>query len=287
MIRLSVNLLTYTAGLLNRIESYSFSSVRELYQIMMSEFDPEEVFLLACDCNWADISLSGQPLMTDQGKKISCFFSEGQYSSYLRIMLENYIASIRPTWSNRIPYGRKESTIFMSKDEQACFYEANLLDDPPTEDVIQWWDKIAESLRKQQDEKKNAIGRKGEQITVEYEKKRTETDPKWVSIDSNLSGYDIKSIVSKKDRSPLLIEVKTSSEDMSNAWFHITANEWLTAQTSKQYIFYLWCLSDRIKRLAKLFPEMVKPYIPTNNLSGEWESVCIPFAVFTDKFTEI
>lgn len=39
--------------------------------------------------------------------------------------------------------------------------------------------------------------------------------------------------------------------------------------------------------LAILSPDEILPYIPTNNLDGQWETVKIPFLCFEDKFVEI
>ena len=41
-------------------------------------------------------------------------------------------------------------------------------------------------------------------------------------------------------------------------------------------MFHLWCLSGNKKLLAIISPDDIYPYIPTNNLAGEWESAKIP-----------
>lgn len=287
MIRLSVNVLTSVVILLKRIVLYPFDSVKELSLIRIFQLDTENIFSLACACNWAFLDTAGHPALTERGHEIVALDKQNQNIQYFRIMLTDYIMKICPIWRNRIPYGRAEAVIFMTKDEKSCFCEANLLAEQPSSDIVNWWDEIAYDLRARNDEQYTIIGRKGEQLTINYERERTSVIPKWVSIDSNLSGYDVKSQIDRNDRTPILIEVKTSMEKLGNACCHISSREWLTAQASDSYVFYLWCLNSEVKKLAIILPQLLEPFIPTNNQSGEWESVRIPFICFEDKFLEV
>lgn len=202
-------------------------------------------------------------------------------------MLADYVMNVNPAWAKRIPYGRKESFIFMSKDEQACFYEAGLMNDEPDNRDIKWWDQIANYIRSQDDLFRNETARKGELYTVLYESNRTVKKPQWISIDSNLTGYDVISCVSKDNKARLLIEVKCSELSINNAEFYITAHEWHTACNSSNFLFYLWCLYDNKKQLAIVKPSTILPYIPTNNETGKWQTVRILFNSFKQMFTEI
>jgi hypothetical protein len=288
MIRLSVNVLTSIVTLLKRIEMFQFSSVGELRLInQVAQIDNEDLFSLACTCNWAMKDKDSKPLLTERGRKISTLNKNGAYSEYLHIMLFDYILSAHPIWANRIPYGRTEATIFMTKDEKACFFEANLLNELPSSDIVTWWDNLADNLRLEVERHKIDIGRQGEQLTIYYERKRTMEEPKWVAIDSNLAGYDIKSQKSEINNSTLLIEVKTSYEELENAFCYLSVREWTTALTAKDYLFHFWCLSGGRKRIAVVLPSQVDRYVPTNNLSGKWESVKIPFACFKNDFIEV
>lgn len=66
-----------------------------------------------------------------------------------------------------------------------------------------------------------------------------------------------------------------------------TSHEWNVALTSRAYVFHLWCLSNSKKMLAVISPDELLPYIPTNNLEGQWESAKIPFSCFEGQFVEI
>lgn len=202
-------------------------------------------------------------------------------------MLKDYVIQLAPIWTNRIPYGRREAAIFMSKDERACFSEAKLLSPQLDSGVIDWWDTIANKIRMQAQQVNNDTGRIGERNSMKYERLRTDSEPIWMSVDSNLAGYDIKSKLSKDNPDALLIEVKASTSALDQAAFHVTSHEWRVAFTSAAYVFHVWCLLGNKKLLAIISPMDVQPYIPTNNLEGEWESAKIPFSCFESKFIEI
>lgn len=153
------------------------------------------------------------------------------------------------------------------------FGHAGLLSDHLDAGIIDWWDTIATHIRMQTKQSKIGTGRLGERNTIKYERSRTNIDPMWMSIDSNLLGYDIKSQVSKNDPGTLLIEVKASTFTLSRAEFYVTSNEWNVAITSGAYVFHLWCLSDGKKMLAILSPDEILPYIPTNNLDGQYKNI--------------
>ena len=286
MIRLSMNVLTSALALLRRIEIYDFSSLSELSYSKIVSISAEDIFEFSSSCGWASESESGLTLTT-RGIGLLRFQTQGLLIDLKRQMLTDYVLKCAPIWANRIPYGRREATIFMTKDERACFADVGLLSDHLDAGIIDWWDTIATHIRMQTKQSKIGTGRLGERNTIKYERSRTNIDPMWMSIDSNLLGYDIKSQVSKNDPGTLLIEVKASTFTLSRAEFYVTSNEWNVAITSGAYVFHLWCLSDGKKMLAILSPDEILPYIPTNNLDGQWETVKIPFLCFEDKFVEI
>ncbi len=286
MIRLSVNVLTSAIELLRRLNTYRYSSVSELAYSKIVSISAEDIFDFASKCGWAN-KTENILLVTSRGVGLLFLYEEGRASELKRQMLMDYVLRAAPIWSNRIPYGRKEATIFMSKDETACFSDAGLLSDQLDSDIIDWWDTIANQIRLQTQQEKNDTGRTGERNTIKYEKMRTNIMPKWMAVDSNLLGYDIKSVLSKDDHSSLLIEVKSSMLSIHQASFHITAHEWEVALTNDAYVFHLWSFWRNKRLLAVISPHDVQPYIPTNNLGGEWESTKIPFACFENRFVEI
>lgn len=286
MIRLSVNVLTSAITLFERLDTYRFASLSELYYSQIASMNAEDIFTFSSSCGWVN-AVESIPQLTQRGTNLLELKRKGFDDNLKRQMLFDYVQQAAPIWVNRIPYGRREAVIFMTKDERACFFDAGLLSAEPNLDVVNWWDMVANHVRVQAQKSKTNTGRTGEIHTIEYEKARTNAEPKWISVDSNLVGYDVQSRVSADNAEPLLIEVKTSQLAECKADFHVTSNEWRVATTSNAFLFYLWCLFDGEKRLAIVAPNEVQPYIPTNNLQGEWESAKIPFSCFSEKFISI
>lgn len=286
MTRLSINVITSAVLLLHRLESYRFPSLTELAYTKVSSINVEDLFDFSQNCGWVCVNENALTL-TLRGKGILNLHNQGLNKELKRTMLMDYVLTVSPIWSNRIPYGRSEAAIFMTKDEKACFAEAGLLSDRLDSSVIEWWDTVANKVRAKAQQAQSDKGRIGEKNTIKYEQERTNSEPKWMSVESNLAGYDVRSKISSEDHSALLIEVKTSTSSLEQAYFYVTSHEWKVAQTSLAYVFHLWCLSGKKRLLAIISPEDIFPYIPTNNLSGEWESVKIPFFSFKSNFVEI
>lgn len=138
MIRLSVNILTSVIILLQRLTSYQFSSISELTYTKITSISAEDVFEFAQNCGWV-LESENALVLTPHGNDILRLHDQGLYSTLKRTMLMDYILKTSPIWSNRIPYGRIEAAIFMTKDEKACFVEAGLLSDRLNPGVIDWW----------------------------------------------------------------------------------------------------------------------------------------------------
>lgn len=286
MIRLSVNVLSSAMALLKRLDTYHFSSLSEMAYSKVASISVEDIFDFSYNCGWV-CENENTPVLTKRGMGLLRLQEQGLLVDLKRQMLMDYVLKVTPIWSNRIPYGRREAAIFMSKDEKACFGEAGLLSERLDPGIIDWWDSLANQIRGQAQQAQNDIGRIGERSTMKYERSRTNSEPIWISVESNLTGYDIKSRISKDNPDVLLIEVKASTLTLSQAVFHVTSHEWEVASINTAYVFHLWCLSGSKKMLAVISPNDVRPYIPTNNLAGKWESAKIPFSCFESRFIEI
>lgn len=286
MLRISANILFRTLNLLIAINDFSFVDSKDLLDTISNRTDTNDLFEFSCKCNWASLE-NEKPKLTERGINIVSLNRNIYYDVQLKMMLKDYITTFKPIWANRIPYGRKEATIFMTKDEVACFNEAGLLDDNPSLASVDWWDEVSASMRNEINDKKNQTGRDGEKLTIQYENHRVKRSPVWQSIDSNLSGYDVISYTKELSDEKLLIEVKTTKGEVDDMFFYISKNEWNISLNSDNYLYYLWSLSEDKIKLAKIKPEEMLPHIPTNNLNGEWETVKIPFSSFEEKFVEI
>lgn len=283
MIRLSANVMYQSSRMLSLIDDFCFNNMYELKNAINYSIDSLDIFDFICECGWASID-NNVPILSKRGKEINKLKNQAYYDEKMKLMLKDYITIAKPIWAYRIPYGRKEASTFMTKDELSCFNEANLLSDDPNLSAVDWWDDISSLFRGDINLKMLQIGRDGEKLTVQFETKRVKRKPIWQSIDSNLSGFDIISTTTEESTDKLFIEVKTTNESIENATFHISENEWNVANKSKYYSFYLWHLNEDVIQLAILSKEDIVQHIPTNNDSGKWESVKIPFRNFKDKF---
>ena len=229
--------------------------------------------------------------LTDSGLQLMELFDGFSISPALwRRVLVDYINSYQPIWAKRIPAGRKEAFLFMSDEEKRCFLEAGLMKTPASQDIIKWWDAIAEKERKTKEGLSLQIGREGEESTIRYETKRTGHLPVWQSIETNIVGYDIISKETENnDARDILIEVKSSKQDINSAFMIITRHEWEVANyrnNRHRYFFYIWLLGES-NQMAKITVEEMSAHIPIEAGAGTWEKVRIPFSVFKCKFKKI
>lgn len=123
-----MNVLASSLALLNRIETYSFSSLSELAYSKIVSISAEDIFSFSTSCGWVSENENAL-ILTKHGTGLLRLQAQGLLINLKRQMLADYVLKTAPIWSNRIPYGRREATIFMSKDEKACFADAGLLSD--------------------------------------------------------------------------------------------------------------------------------------------------------------
>lgn len=141
-----MNVLASSLALLNRIETYSFSSLSELAYSKIVSISAEDIFSFSASCGWVSENENAL-ILTKHGTGLLRLQAQGLLIDLKRQMLADYVLKTAPIWSNRIPYGRREATIFMSKDEKACFTDAGLLSDHLDPGIITWWDIIATKIR--------------------------------------------------------------------------------------------------------------------------------------------
>lgn len=287
---ISVNIVSQALLLVSSIKKHNCKCVKEIQQLKLPYgVNRDAALSFSRQCKWMLEENEGLSL-TKQGQVIVDSFNGMMIDPLLwRKILAIYIEYCQPVWAQRIPYGRKEAYLIMTIEEQRCFVEADLIDST-NPDVIEWWDTIAERERVKKDSSLLNIGREGERITMLFEQQRTGIVPDWISVDSNLSGYDILSRRSNNSDDNILIEVKSSHKSIEDAYCIITRHEWETAQRSNnvnRYYFYVWELSANKKSLAIVDVARMKQYIPIDSSEGKWEEASIPFVAFKDLFSQI
>ena len=286
-IYISVNIISQALILMNCIQKNHCKSIQEASQIKLPfgvTFDTSIAF--AKQCEWINSSDSNIKY-TEMGNKIISLFNGDFISKPLWcLILSRYISICQPVWAKRIPYGRQEAFIYMSEEEQRCFIEAGLIESQE-DDVIQWWDSLADIERKRQNIITTELGRKGERLTLLYEERRTGEKPDWRSIETNVAGYDIMSQRSESNKEKLLIEVKTSTMPVESAVAIISRHEWNIAtleNNKKRYFFYFWIINGSQLKLAIIDVDTMAPHMPIDGDTGNWENTKIPFSAFISKF---
>ncbi|MCA2997133.1 MAG: DUF3883 domain-containing protein [Rhodocyclaceae bacterium] len=184
----------------------------------------------------------------------------------------------RPWWTRLAPLGRDRLRSALSPNEMQCFEAAGLFVEIPTNDVLAWWDRVAQTARASENDGNLQRGREAEKLSLAVERERLARfgiarDPRWIAIEDNAAGYDIQSFEPGAVE-PIckLIEVKSCSGSLIR--FFITSNEWETAIASApHYQFHIWLMPD--KKLVELSVSDVAPHIPANQGSGRWQNALV------------
>ncbi len=243
---------------------------------------PRDIFSISLRCAWITLNDMGICILTDRGRELIKASSPDQM---LRHQLRDIIDIYQPPWSMKIRSGRAEIRKFLPEDINQIFSEANLFVDW-TDEVIEWWDSLAEKVRSEVNARLLRNARLAERLSVRYEKERTGKEPHWQSIESNYSGYDILSIYENNDFRKVQIEVKSSELNMNDAYFTVSRNEWRVATIAEFYRFHLWVLKGR-RKLIVLDSNEVEEHIPLDRGEGRWEQVRIPFRYFRQRAEEL
>jgi hypothetical protein len=132
----------------------------------------------------------------------------------IRATLGHLIAKHRPWWTKAVPHGRERFATMINRDEAQCFRAAGLLDEPASDEVVAWWDELAQVVRAEINNQLLLQGREAERLSLAHERERLASlaiarEPRWVSIEDNSAGYDILSYsVGSVEPTNRLIEVK-------------------------------------------------------------------------------
>lgn len=239
----------------------------------------ENIFSTAQTLRWVCVDEHGVLAPTVEGERL---LSTNGYAHLLRQMLLDYIDVERPSWIQNAISGRAKVLGFAGSEIGQVFVEASLADGTD-EDTVVFWDTMAARARGIKNERQNEIGRQGERLTLDYEKKRTGRTARWISIESNEDGYDILSVVASDDLRKLSIEVKASTMGVSGS-FYLTANEWERAQETMNHAFHLWDISKAPARLCVADINAMSSHVPQNQGHGNWQSVRVPFLAFQAHF---
>lgn len=253
-----------------------------VHSLSLSSVSSSIIYRTCLDLFWLEVQPNGLLAITVRGQQAAAAASPQEG---LRTMLVDYIEVEQPPWLQLIPYGRRETLLQAPQSIRQVFVEAGLAygDD---EETVRFWDALAARARGLRDGILTEIGRRGERLTLQYEKTRTGVEPRWIALESSSDGYDVLSRVSMSDTRRMTIEVKTSERCANYASLHLTRNEWDTALASIAHRFYLWTLAPPRTRLAVLTVDQIKSHVPDDAGAGQWETLKVPFSAFGESFVD-
>lgn len=239
----------------------------------------DEIVSFAQETGWALSSDDGVAMLSPAGERLVAL--EG-YEPMLRQALLDHIDAVKPAWVQCAAHGRSKVMSFAGTGVAQVIVEAGLAGGFG-DDVVEFWDLLAARARGLRDASLARIGRQGERLTIAYEEARTGRKPKWVAVNNNADGYDVLSVVGEGDSRSLSIEVKASAQGAAGA-LHLTRNEWEMARDRMVHQFHLWDIASEPPLLARVSVEQMAGHVPSDAGSGRWESVSVPFKVFSGMF---
>lgn len=203
---------------------------------------------------------------------------------FYRGCIRHILLTFQPVWIRTMLQGRRRLYEALERDEQSLFRQAGLLDDPPDDAFVEWWDTLSGELRLVIDFAKLTRGRIAEKLSFELEKSRVLSEGiaetvRWTGLDDNTKGYDILSYEWVDGAVRIkLIEVKSTIA--SPLRFRLTRNEWDQAnRVGEAYVFHIWDLQQRPPILHIRTVEQVRPHIPSDNDKGKWKDAEIPVGI--------
>ena len=230
--------------------------------------------------------LAGKNLCENLGRELFKKYNQEKdqkkRKKFLRNIISKFFKLNKPSSLFALPYGPLHFFDRLSEDFNQILDYAGLLDissNSPSDEIIEWWDDLADFSRSLIDKKKIKSGRSGEKKTLEFEKKKLKNhnlnlSPTWDGFWDNKLGYDVKSWDYNKNI--IFIEAKSSKE--KNGTFFFTKNEWKCAISEKNnYFVYIW-IQENLKPQIMNFDELKKRVIKFQEISSEgeqWEIIKI------------
>ncbi|MEX0806973.1 MAG: DUF3883 domain-containing protein [Candidatus Binatia bacterium] len=239
-----------------------------------------EVVLATCqECNWIAFDKRGRITLTETGREIGGRLSEEKNAEALQLQIVSMVRTYNWVWTAALPRGREDAFRRMPEDAKQCFRECNAMDRRWPKELIKLWDNFSKDQRRVQADENLEVGRRAEELSFEFERRRIGKRPEWRSLESESDGYDILSRQSRGSNDRLRIEVKGTSAAASSAEFSITRHQWETAKVSGDYVFHLWALG-RKNILSIVTAAAIEPHVPTDRSKGKWQTFRVKFGLF-------
>ena len=239
-----------------------------------------ELAISVCqECNWIHFDPQGRIVLTDVGRDIAEHIAKKRSATALRVQIFSMVKTYSWSWTDALRHGRQEALRRMPEDARQCFEESRTLRSRWNQELIAWWSGLAQQQRGLRSDRMIEIGRRAEQLSFEYERKRIGRSPDWRALETTFDGYDILSQLTRMDDTPLRIEVKGTTQSISGALFFVTRNEWRTAKAAGNYVFHLWSLGP--SNTLRIVPaSSIEPHVPSDLGKGHWELFQLKLGIF-------
>jgi hypothetical protein len=205
--------------------------------------------------------------------------NEGPRLTRLRDILSTLILHIGPSWKWLVPLGRGYLAGHLSPDAKQVFDAAGLYGPSDDPSIRTWWDGLAQIIRGVTANSKMDLGRRGEELSVEYEMRvlaeadRADLYPEAVGFEDNTLGYDVRSFtVTSSSVQAKYIEVKTTESRPLR--FYLSRSEWRAAERyGSNYFLHLWHLPN--KQVVEISCGELSRHVPIDRGRGNWEKVIV------------
>lgn len=203
------------------------------------------------------------------------FSGHHEIEAAFRQTLRHLVLLTRPTWVKLLPSGRGRVVPMLNDDLTQCLQIADLLGFSDV--AISWWDELAALGRQWDEEERLAIGRIAEERAMNRERAYldgTGLEPRWISIDDNAAGYDIRSWRLDLSRVPREQYVEVKGSTMLGT-VHLSRQQWQFAiDHPAQWELQVW-LDDR-EEPTVLGVDNMRRHMAVNQGAGRWAQMEIP-----------
>jgi hypothetical protein len=203
---------------------------------------------------------------------------------FYRGCIRQLLLAYQPVWARTMLQGRSRFYSTLERDEQSLFRQTGILEEPPDDAFVVWWDALNGAVRADRNAVLLERGREAERLTIAHEIQRLQREgidarPRWTGLDDNTKGYDVTSYESREGTLVnRLIEVKSTVA--SPMRFIVTRNEWDQAEKfGASYLFHIWDISKNPPVLHIRTVDQVRIHIPSDNERGRWKEAVIPLAL--------
>ncbi|MEQ1811072.1 MAG: DUF3883 domain-containing protein [Terricaulis sp.] len=190
----------------------------------------------------------------------------------------------QPNWCKAMKQGRMRFLDSLGQNDRDVFAAAGLVKEPPTIEVVTWWDTVSGFARMLADIDKMEQAREAEALSMEHERQRLKSlginmEPEWKGLDDNFAGYDVLSY-DPGEFAPTNRMIEVKSTVTSPLRFIVSRNEWEQAlKFGPAYRFHVWDMQKNPPVLYERTSAQVSAHIPSDNEKGKWKAAEIPLGI--------